>query len=206
MNDKERIFEIENEIHPKILSEFCPALFLDRDGVIIKDIGYISNPKDVVLEKGIKNLLKFAYQERIPVIIVTNQSGISRGFYDWHDFDEVNKRMLTLIGRPSPIVAILANSHLNNSENNWRKPNPDMINFSAKKYNINTSKSVLIGDRLSDMIAGCKSEIHTLMHVKTGHGEKEYKKILKYCDKDNFLIDQKKSKIVFLKNLSEYPF
>ena len=81
MNDKERIFsEIENEIHHKILSEFCPALFLDRDGVIIKDIGYISKPKDVVLEKGSKNLLKFAYEEKIPVIIVTNQSGISRGY------------------------------------------------------------------------------------------------------------------------------
>ena len=67
--------------------------------------------------------------------------------------------------------------------------------FSAKKYNINTSKSVLIGDRLSDMMAGCKSEIHTLMHVKPGHGEKEYKKILTSCDKDNFLIDQKNQKL-----------
>ena len=60
---------------------------------------------------------------------------------------------------------------MNNLENNWRKPTRyDKI--SAKKYNINTSKSVPIGDRLSDMIAGCKSEIHTLMHVKTGHGKK----------------------------------
>ena len=81
-----------------------------------------------------------------------------------------------------------------------------MINFAAKKYNINTSKSVFIGDRLSDMIAGCKGEINTLMYVKTGHGEKEYEDVLKYCDKQYFLINKKKSKIIFLKNLLEFPF
>ena len=206
MNDKERIFEVENEIEPKILSELSSALFLDRDGVIIKEVGYISKPKDVILEKGIKNLLNFAYAQNIPVIVVTNQSGISRGYYDWHDFVKVNERMLRLIGQPSPIISILANSHLNDLENNWRKPNPNMIKFATKKYNINTSESILIGDRLSDMIAGCKSDIKTLIHVKSGHGEKEYQDILKYCDNEYFLINKRKSKIVFLNNLLEFPF
>ena len=206
MNDKERIFFIDNEIKSQLISQLSSALFLDRDGVIIEDVGYISKAKDVILEKGIKNLLKFTFVQNVPVFIVTNQSGISRGYYDWHDFDRVNKKMLKLLGKPSPIVAILANSHLSNSEKNWRKPNPEMINFVVNKYNIDTSKSIFIGDRLTDMIAGCKSGINTLVHVKTGHGKKEYENILKYCKKGYFLINQRKSKIIFLKNLLGFPF
>ena len=56
------------------------------------------------------------------------------------------------------------------------------------------------------MIAGCKSGINTLVHVKTGHGKKEYENILKYCKKGYFLINQRKSKIIFLKNLLGFPF
>ena len=69
-------------------------MFLDRDGVIIRDVGYINKVKDVTLEKGIKNLLKFVFKLNIPVFVVTNQSGISRGYYDWEDFEKVNERML----------------------------------------------------------------------------------------------------------------
>ena len=206
MNDKERIFFVDNEIKSQLISQLSSALFLDRDGVIIEDVGYISNAKDVILEKGIKNLLKFSFEQNVPVFIVTNQSGISRGYYGWHDFDKVNRKMLKLLGKPSPIVAILANSHLNNSDKNWRKPNPEMINFVVNKYDIDTSKSIFIGDRLTDMIAGCKSGINTLVHVKTGHGKKEYENILKYCKEGYFLINQRKSKIIFLKNLLGFPF
>lgn len=206
MNDKERIFFVDNEIKSQLISQLSSALFLDRDGVIIEDVGYISNAKDVILEKGIKNLLKFSFEQNVPVFIVTNQSGISRGYYDWHDFDKVNRKMLKLLGKPSPIVAILANSHLSNSDKNWRKPNPEMINFVVNKYDIDTSKSIFIGDRLTDMIAGCKSGINTLVHVKTGHGKKEYENILKYCKEGYFLINQRKSKIIFLKNLLGFPF
>ena len=206
MNDKERIFLLDNEIKSQLISQLGSALFLDRDGVIIKDVGYISKAEDVILEKGIKNLLKFSFEQNVPVYIVTNQSGISRGYYDWQDFDKVNREMLKLLGKPSPIVAILANSHLSHSEKNWRKPNPEMINFAVNKYDINISKSIFIGDRLTDMIAGCKSGVNTLVHVQTGHGKKEYENILKYCKEGNFFINQKKSKIVFLKNLLEFPF
>ena len=61
-----------------------------------------------------------------------------------------------------------------------------MINAASKKYNLNPHKSILVGDRLSDMISGCRSGIRTLVHVKTGHGAIEYKNILNFC-KDDFL-------------------
>ena len=206
LNNQERFIEIKKINEVKNLPEFNSALFLDRDGVIIRDIGYISKADDVILEKGAKKLILRAYELNIPVFIVTNQSGISRGYYKWIDFEKVNNRMLNLIGESSSIIAIYANSHMYISENNWRKPNPGMILFASKKYNINIDKSFLIGDRLSDMIAGCKSGIKTLIHVKTGHGKNEYESIKNFCDEGYFHIDNKKSKIIFIDNLLKFPF
>ena len=206
LNNNERFIEIKKINEVKKLPEFNAALFLDRDGVMIRDIGYISKADDVILELGLKKLISRAYDLNIPIFIVTNQSGISRGFYKWNDFEKVNNRMLNLIGEPSSIIAIYANSHKNLSKNNWRKPNPEMILSASKKYNINIDKSFLIGDRLSDMIAGCKSGIKTLVHVKTGHGKNEYATIKNHCDEDFFYIDNKKSKIIFIDNLLKFPF
>lgn len=204
MNNKEITILYCNPFLKESISKSRSALFLDRDGVIIKDTGYISKAKDVSLELGIKNILKNAFQLNIPVIIVTNQSGISRGYYSWDDFDKVNKRMFQLIGEPSPIVGIYANSHLHLSKDNWRKPNPGMILSAAKKFQINLKKSILIGDRHSDMIAGCKSGIKTLVHVRTGHGKQEYNNILEYCKDGYFLADNMKSKIIFYENLLKF--
>jgi len=202
---KERIIELK-KYNEKKFSNSKVALFLDRDGVIIKDVGYIAKAEDVTLEKGIKNLMQFIYEKKIQVFVITNQSGISRGYFDWKDFDKVNQKMIYLIGEKSPIVAIYANSYLKLSQNNWRKPHPGMILEASKKYNIDTHKSIFVGDRLSDMIAGCKSGIKTLVHVKTGHGKNEYATIKNACDEDFFYIDNKKSKIIFIDNLLKFPF
>ncbi len=183
------------------------ALFLDRDGVIIKDVGYISSPTEVVLEDGLLSLLKEAVDKKLPVIVITNQSGISRGYYSWEEFHEVNKKMFDLIGKPNPIIAIYANSHLNLTSTNWRKPNPYMIFESSKKYNINLKKSILIGDRITDMQAGLSSGITNLIHVETGHGFKEKEAILKFVDEEHcFSNNGFISNIKFLKNLIDFPY
>ena len=63
-----------------------PAIFFDRDGVLIKDYNYISNPANVVLEKCSKSLIRYAYKQGWIIIIVTNQSGISRKLFTWEDY------------------------------------------------------------------------------------------------------------------------
>ena len=88
---------------------YRPALFLDRDGVIIKDLDYISDPNDVTLEGGILELLFNAYIADWKVVVITNQSGISRGFFDWSDYDKVTRQMMKLLGKPTKISAIYAN-------------------------------------------------------------------------------------------------
>ncbi len=197
---------IENFDKDHFFSSHRSALFLDRDGVIIKDVDYINSPKDVEIERGLIELLHNAYKFAWPVIIVTNQSGISRGFYSWKEFFAVNKKMIELIGKPNPIYSIYANSHIKLNSSNWRKPNPFMLREAAKKFGIDLKKSIIVGDRISDLQAGIRSGVGNLIHVETGHGKKEKEKILESLDKDKYFFDSgSKSKITFLKNLDYFP-
>lgn len=186
---------------------YKPALFLDRDGVIIKDLHFVSNPKDVYLCKGIKSLLNLAHNQDWDVVVITNQSGISRERLTWMDFDLVNQRMLNLIGSKNLISAIYANGHLESfSEDNWRKPNPGMITCSAKELNIDLNKSILVGDRLTDLVAGARAGIMNLVHVLTGHGKKERVLISQNINKaGKFFQNGKEHNIELIDDLNSFP-
>lgn len=183
------------------------GFFLDRDGVLIKDKHFISNPDDVFLEDGVLEILNYLYSLKIPVIIISNQSGISRKLLTWNDFEEVNERMMNLIGPRNPIVGIFANGLLPNSPlETWRKPSPQMIIIAANIFKIDLNNSFLIGDRLTDIKAGLNAGINNLIHVRTGHGEKEIKEIKNFFenDFDSEKNSKKNPKISFYKNLNNY--
>jgi len=151
-----------------------PALFLDRDGVLIEDTNYIANPADVVLCKGVFEILKAAKRINLPVVIVTNQSGIFRKLYSWEDYVLVTNRMLNLLGDGVSIAAIYANSHGPHSPaNSWRKPSPSMLLAAAFDLNLDLNNSLLIGDRLSDLQAGASAGLKSLCHVLSTHGINE---------------------------------
>ena len=204
---KEIFYDFEENFYKDNVEQDNGALFLDRDGVVIKDVNYIRDPNDVQIESGVINLLIEAYKYKWPVIIVTNQSGISRGFSSWEDFYKVNSRMMQYIGKPNPIYSIYANSHINFDLKHWRKPNPLMIKEASKRFNFNLGKSIMVGDRLSDLQAGIRSGITNLVHVETGHGLAEKNKILENIDKNGFFVDSKlRSHLNFIKNLGSFPF
>ena len=169
-------------IKSELIFQSQNAVFIDRDGVIIKDMHYISDDKDVMLEKGAKEFLQQCSLDSIPVFIVTNQSGISRGYSSWDSYKAVTSRMLELLDHPSCIKAIYANSFTTNSEslntNEWRKPQPGMILEAKKHWQINIENSVIVGDRLTDIIAGARAGIKRAYHVLTGHGSKSRAEVL----------------------------
>ncbi len=170
-----------NEKELKCLSDKnpTPALFLDRDGVIVKENNHLSDPTRVKLEKGIKTILEYVSFKSIPIVIITNQSGIFDKKYSWDDFNLVTQRMIFLLGKKVKISAIYANGENKNTKNLvWRKPSPKMILEAKNELNIDIYKSILVGDRITDLEAGEKAEIKNLIHVKTGHGEKERKEII----------------------------
>ena len=89
-----------------------PALFLDRDGVIIEDAGYIGSPIDVKLIPGAGKVISAANRIGWPVIVVTNQGGIGLGYFDWADFAAVQERIYDLLApERAHIDAVFANPY-----------------------------------------------------------------------------------------------
>ena len=159
-------------------------IILDRDGVINQDSdNFIKTPEEWIPIPYSLEAIASLKHSGWTVAIATNQSGISRGFYTWKEFDEVNNRMLYMIGDKSPIIAIFANGHLTNLNNNWRKPNPGMILKAANKFKINLKDSILIGDRLTDLKAGLNAGIGNLVHLLTGHGLDEREDVYEFINK-----------------------
>ena len=121
------------------------AIFFDRDGVLIKDMHYIKDPKDVILMNGVNDLLKHTKKLGYLNIIITNQSGISKKLFTWEDYEKVTKRMLSMIRNTGYINAIYANGENCNDipkNKSWRKPSPNMILKAAKDFNLELSKSI----------------------------------------------------------------
>ncbi|AAQ00362.1 D-glycero-D-manno-heptose 1,7-bisphosphate phosphatasee [Prochlorococcus sp. SS52] len=185
-----------------------PALFLDRDGVIIKDCHFVSNQDDVILEKGCKDFFKEAKSLNIPIIIITNQSGISRGYFGWDNYIEVTNKMIELIGEENSIIGIYANGQGPESPlHSWRKPSPNMILNSAITLSVDLSKSLMIGDRISDLQSAARAGIKSLIHIKTGHGKDERSDILSQTDGQHRFIDKNnRSDLILIDNLESFPF
>ena len=143
-------FKKEDNITVNSNNQKRKAFFFDRDGVLIKDTHYIKKPQDVSLLNGVDDFLNKTKKLGYLNIIITNQSGISRKLFSWEDYEKVTKRMLTMMKNKDSINAIYANGE-NSSDSlkntSWRKPNPNMILRAAKDFNLELSKSFLIGDR-----------------------------------------------------------
>ena len=151
-----------------------PALFLDRDGVVIEDCHYLSDPDKVRLCLGARDLINQAYRKGIPVVLITNQSGIGRGLFKWDDFEKVNERMQDLLGSNSPLAAIYANGYGPDAPcDSWRKPSPEMLLQAAIDLNLDLQNSIIVGDRLTDLQAGASAGVAFAFHVLTGHGSDE---------------------------------
>lgn len=133
------------------------ALFIDRDGTINIEKHYVYRKEDFVFTPGILDLLKHFTDNGYLIIIITNQSGIARGFYSEDDYNILNDWMLNEFELEG--IKITKVYHCPHHPDftgpcNCRKPRPGMILQAIKEFNINPSASVLIGDKKSDILAG----------------------------------------------------
>ena len=159
-----------------------PALFLDRDGVIVKEVNYLQNPKDVELIQGAAKIIAKANKEKIPVIMVTNQAGIAYGMFGWKEFDAVQRRLhQDLEEHNAHIDAVFACPFHQKGDTIWgghpdheaRKPQPGMLHRATRMLGVDLEKSWIVGDRASDIEAGLNAGLAGGLHVLTGHGNRE---------------------------------
>jgi D-glycero-D-manno-heptose 1,7-bisphosphate phosphatase len=137
------------------------AVFLDRDGVINVDSAYVGQPQDFIFEEGAKAALARLHAAGYLLIVVTNQSGIARGFYSAADFDAVTAYMCAELAEANaPIARVEHCPHLPESMQSpgnmctCRKPKPGMILSAAAALGIDVASSIMIGDKRDDIFAG----------------------------------------------------
>jgi D-glycero-D-manno-heptose 1,7-bisphosphate phosphatase len=137
------------------------AIFLDRDNTLIKDDGYIHEPEKVELLRGVPEGLKLLREKGYLLIVVSNQSGIGRGYFQEKDFHAVNERLQELL-KPYDVQIddFFFCPHHPDDNCNCRKPKTGMVEKAVKKWNIDVSKSFVVGDKEIDVMlalnAGCK--------------------------------------------------
>jgi D-glycero-D-manno-heptose 1,7-bisphosphate phosphatase len=166
-----------------------PALFLDRDGVIVEDPGYLCRPADMILIPGVAEIIGLANRQGIPIIEVTNQAGIGRGYYGWEQFLEVEAALPGELARAGAVIdAVFACPYHRDGIAPWahpahpaRKPRPGMLLAAKRFLNIDLESSWIVGDKPSDLLAGHNAGLRGGMHVLTGHGAKHRQAALTCC-------------------------
>lgn len=144
------------------------AVFLDRDGVIVEDTGFVHKVEDFrMIPNAIEGLkLLNGYS----LFIVTNQSGVGRGIYKVEDFTRFNNRMLEELGKNNiEIKKTYYCLHKPEDNCNCRKPKTKFLEDAQKEFNVDLKRSYVIGDRKSDFEMGENAGCRTI-HVLTGNG------------------------------------
>lgn len=139
------------------------ALFLDRDGTIIEDRGYMRDPADVVLLPGAAEALRDLERAGWTLIVVSNQSGVGRGFIAPAEMDAVQARFLELMGSAGVgITASYLCAHHPDEDCGCRKPGALHLEQAAREHGIDLRESWMVGDRESDILCGKNAGCRTI--------------------------------------------
>jgi D-glycero-D-manno-heptose 1,7-bisphosphate phosphatase len=131
------------------------ALFLDRDGTLILDKHYLSDPAGVEMIPGVPAALQRARELGYQLFLFTNQSGIGRGMYTLEDALRCNVRMEELIGLPAPLFTdICIAPEAPDQPSTYRKPSPRFILESIQRHALDPAHCWMVGDREADVQAG----------------------------------------------------
>lgn len=151
------------------------GVFVDRDGTIIDETGYLSDPDRARLLPNAAQALRMLNDLGVPVIVISNQSGIARGMYAARDVEKVNSRIRDLLQAEGAFLDQMyyCPHHPDyDVECDCRKPQPGLLIKGAREFGILLDKSFMIGDKLIDIQAG-KAAGTQAIFLRTGDGEKE---------------------------------
>jgi len=156
-----------------------PALFLDRDGVVVKFVDYLHRPEDVRLARGAAVVIGAFNHAGVPVVVVTNQAGIARGKYEWRDFEaveaEIEDQLAAAGARLDAVVACPFHPEgregYQHPDHPCRKPNPGMFHLLAERLSLDLRRSWMVGDHITDVEAAERAGLAGVIQVIEGHGK-----------------------------------
>lgn len=159
-----------------------PCLFLDRDGVVVEETNYLHRLEDVAIIRGVPQAIAKVNALGIPVVMVTNQAGIGRGYYDWGEFRTVQQHIIEgckSSGAHWDMLLACAYHEdgvppYDRAGHPWRKPAPGMLLEAASELRVDLRRSYIVGDTLADLAAGAEAGLAGGALVLTGHGEREW--------------------------------
>lgn len=159
---------------------FKKAVFLDRDGVLIPDIGHLSNPAQLQLLPGVSRAVKKLNHRQVPVVVVTNQSVVGRGLCSEEELEEIHLALSDLLSKDEAHItrfyfcphhpSALVGAYKMDCE--CRKPKAGMFRQAAQELGINLDGSVMVGDNFTDIQAGSSVGCRTVL-ISDTHGPED---------------------------------
>lgn len=158
-----------------------PAIFLDRDGTVCREVGYINHPSRLELLPGSGEALRAINRRGIKAVIVTNQAGVARGYFPFHVLEETHQRLTGLLAAlGARLDGIYFCPHHPDvggpgfrKHCSCRKPRPGMLIRAATELDIDLSRSFMVGDSFRDVGAGIHAGVRQTVLLRTGYGRGE---------------------------------
>lgn len=162
---------------PKAQPSLRPAVFLDRDGTINEQMGYINHLSRFHLLPGVAQAIRALNEQGLPVVVVTNQSGLARGYFPESLLDEVHREMHRLLALEHARIdgLYICPHHPEAKEERFRlecqcrKPKTGLLEQAAAEMGLDLRRSFVVGDRWSDLRCGAAAGATTIL-VLTGYG------------------------------------
>jgi D-glycero-D-manno-heptose 1,7-bisphosphate phosphatase len=149
------------------------AVFLDRDGTIIEDKDYLHLPEEVVIYPGVGVALRRLQDAGFKLILVTNQSGVGRGYFPIEDVHRVHEHLCgELVKDGVRFEKIYIAPEAPDAPSRGRKPSPQFLFDAHDEFNLDLAQSYMIGDKLIDLECGWNAGVKQSLLVRTGYGAK----------------------------------
>lgn len=149
-----------------------PAIFLDRDGTLIEERNYLRRPEDVVLLPGAGEGLRMLQQCGFNLIIVSNQSGVGRGYFTLSDVEAVNARVFAEFAQFGVrFEKVYIAPEAPSQPSRGRKPSPQFLFDARDELGVDLASSYMIGDKLIDLECGWNAGVKRCLLVRTGYGK-----------------------------------
>jgi len=148
------------------------AVFLDRDGTLIKEMEYLSRPEQVFLFPGAAKALKKLQDAGYTLIIVSNQSGVGRGYFTLDDVEKVHCHLIAEFAKDAvQFQKIYIAPEAPDQPSRGRKPSPQFLFDARDELGIDLAQSYMIGDKLLDLECGWNAGVKKSILVRTGYGK-----------------------------------